>query len=113
IKIEVACPFRSVPAPGVRRGLGVVEIQRRKVVRTLNRHPIKWRRADHRDVFTVNPEESRTKWAEQPLVTGAYEKIGAQLVHVHWHRAAALARVQQEESALLVARGGDARRIQE
>src|SRR5207253_11144257 len=51
--------------------------------------------------------------AKQPLVPGADEKIGAQLPHVHGHCPATLAHIEKQESALLVARPSDARRIQQ
>src|SRR5256884_1503526 len=64
-------------------------------------------------MLALHPEESRPVRAKQPLVPGADEKIGAQLPHVHGHCPATLAHIEKQESALLVARPSDARRIQQ
>src|SRR5208282_1348058 len=56
----------------------------------------------------LDPEKPRAKGAEEPFVTGADDEIGAKLRDIHGNGAAALAHIEQQQSPLRVARGGNA-----
>src|SRR5213080_697347 len=64
-------------------------------------------------MFTFDPKESRAERTKQPLVTSAHHKISAQSSHIHGHRTATLARIEKQQSTLLMARRGNAWRVQQ
>ena len=112
IEIEIAGPFRCVPALCARRRLGVLEVQCRKIVRAGHRHPIKGTGPNHVQMLALHPKKSCAKRTQEPFVARAHQKVRAQLIHVHRHGSAALADIEQQQRSLFAASGCNARRIE-
>src|ERR1700736_590728 len=76
-------------------------------------HPIKRARAHVGNVFAFGPEKTDAVWAEEPFVSGANQKIGAERFYVQRHCATTLADVQKQQRTLGMAGGGNTRGVKE
>ena len=114
-EIVVVGGFRGVPAPcGWHRfGIGE-EPARRNFPAPSAPNPVKKGLdvAFFRNVLRFGPEKSGADRAKQPFVSSADHEVHAELIHVERNRTAALADIEQKQSALRVAGCSEAGGIQ-
>jgi len=63
-------------------------------------------------VLGFGPEKSCAEWAQQPFVSGADHEVRSEFIYVERNRTAALADIEEKQSALRVAGSSEARGIE-